>query len=306
MGHVTTHLRVAAVLVALVLAVAGCTTPRTQPNPPSGPGQAPAQGGAPLGTTLRIVAGSEHRSVLDQVVVPWCEQHRYDCQYTLMGSVDQARLLTAGGGEFEAYWFASSVFAQLGNTSGQLTDVQPMFLTPIVYAGWKSEMERLGFGPGADVTVQQVLDAVEGGQTKVWATNPTQSNSGATMYFAFLNHFAGNGPGQALTAEQLASAPVKDGISRFVRAMDRTPPSTGTMMRECLEAAPASARPCSPMRTWSSSPTTNSRPRAANPSRSPTRAAPWRSATRRWASSRGPTPTTTTAARSSPSCSPSC
>lgn len=238
MGHVTTHLRVAAVLVALVLAVAGCTTPRTQPNPPSGPGQAPAQGGAPLGTTLRIVAGSEHRSVLDQVVVPWCEQHRYDCQYTLMGSVDQARLLTAGGGEFEAYWFASSVFAQLGNTSGQLTDVQPMFLTPIVYAGWKSEMERLGFGPGADVTVQQVLDAVEGGQTKVWATNPTQSNSGATMYFAFLNHFAGNGPGQALTAEQLASAPVKDGISRFVRAMDRTPPSTGTMMRECLEAAP--------------------------------------------------------------------
>lgn len=238
MGDVTTHLRVAALLVALVLAVAGCTTPLTQPGPSSDPGQAPAQGGAPLGTTLRIVAGSEHRSVLDQVVIPWCQQHRYDCQYTLKGSVDQARILAGGGGDYEAYWFASSVFAQLGNTSGQLTDVQPMFLTPIVYAGWKSEMERLGFGPGADVTVQQVLDAVEGGQTKVWATNPTQSNSGATMYFAFLNHFAGNGPGQALTAEQLASAPVKDGISRFVQAMDRTPPSTGTMMRECLEAAP--------------------------------------------------------------------
>lgn len=30
-------------------------------------------------TTLRIVAGSEQRSILDQVVVPWCESKGYTC-----------------------------------------------------------------------------------------------------------------------------------------------------------------------------------------------------------------------------------
>jgi Ca-activated chloride channel family protein len=49
------------------------------------------------------------------------------------------------------------------------------------------------------VSVNEVLAAVESGKTKVWVTNPTQSNSGATVLFGFLNHFAGNGPGQPLT-----------------------------------------------------------------------------------------------------------
>ncbi|WP_235750634.1 vWA domain-containing protein [Nigerium massiliense] len=229
--------RLVALLVAVVLSVAGCTSDAPAPGSSSSPMEA-----AP-GRTLRIVAGSEHQSVLEEIVLPWCREKGYSCAYELKGSVDQSRILSAGGSDrYDAYWFASSVFAQLGNTDGRLTDVQPMFLTPIVYAGWASEMQRLGFGPASDVSVEQVLDAVEGGRTTVWATNPTQSNSGATMYFAFLNWFAGNGPGQALTMEQLASPQVADGISRFVRAMDRTPPSTGTMMNECLEAGPATCK----------------------------------------------------------------
>jgi Ca-activated chloride channel family protein len=107
-----------------------------------------------------------------------------------------------------------------------------MFSTPIVYAGWKSEMERLGF-VNREVTIEEVLQAVESKKTKVWVTNPTQSNSGATVLFGFLNHFAGNGPGVALTQAQLDSEPVQAGITRFSQAFDHTPPSTGTLMNEC-------------------------------------------------------------------------
>ncbi|NUT06776.1 MAG: VWA domain-containing protein [Hamadaea sp.] len=183
---------------------------------------------------LSIVAGSEQQKVLDTVVVPWCKGKGYDCRFTLKGSVDQARLLKAGDKDYDAYWFASSVFSQIGDAASTLQDVKPMFLTPIVYAGWRGEMQKLGFVGKPDVKIGDILSAVESGQTKVWATNPTQSNSGATALFAFMNHFAGNGTGQALTQAQLDSPAVEQGITRFIRAMDATPPSTGTMMNECL------------------------------------------------------------------------
>ena len=88
----------------------------------------------------------------------------YDCRFTLKGSVDQARLLTAGSADYDAYWFASTVFHQLGDKGGALQDVKPMFLTPIVYAGWRSEMQRLGFVGRADVPIGDILDRGRVGQ----------------------------------------------------------------------------------------------------------------------------------------------
>lgn len=185
--------------------------------------------------TLRIVAGSEQKAVLEQVVMPWCKDQHYQCEYTLMGSVDQARLLQSGSRSYDAYWFASSVFAQVGNTKGELTELQPMFLTPIVFAGRESTMKKLGFADNPNVGMADILSAIEAGKMKTWTTNPTQSNSGATTLFAFLNHVAGNDAGQPLTMEQLDSPKVDAAIKAFVRAMDRTPPSTGTMMEQCIE-----------------------------------------------------------------------
>lgn len=182
---------------------------------------------------LNIVAGSEQAKVLSNVVVPWCRQHGYTCNYKLLGSVDQARLLQAGGGPYDAFWFASSVFEQLGNQRNTLKDVQPMFITPIVFAGWKSEMQRLGL-VGRNVSIGDIVKLVDSRRTTVWATNPTQSNSGATALFAFLNYFAGNPPSTQLTLQQLNTPAVQNGIKQFTRSIAKTPPSTGTMMDDCL------------------------------------------------------------------------
>jgi Ca-activated chloride channel family protein len=95
-------------------------------------------------------------------------------------------------------------------------------------------MQKLGFAGRTDVAIGDILTAVESGKTKVWVTNPTQSNSGATVLFGFMNYFAGNGPGKALTQEQLDSPAVEQGVTRFIKAMDQTPPSTGTLMSSCL------------------------------------------------------------------------
>lgn len=220
--------RFTAIAVAMVLLVSGCTGG----DDPS-PGE---DGGYDAGPqALSIIAGTEQESVLNTIVKPWCTSKGYRCDITLKGSVDQARLLAGGNADYDAYWFASSVFSQIGDPNGKLQDVKSMFLTPVVFAGWQSEMRKLGFAGRTDVSIGDILKAVESGRTTVWATNPTQSNSGATVLFGFMNYLAGNGPGKALTQQQLDSAPVEDGITRFIEAMDRTPPSTGTLMNQCVE-----------------------------------------------------------------------
>lgn len=184
---------------------------------------------------LNIVAGSEHAAVFRQVVQPWCREQKLSCTMTELGSVDQARLLDAGEAPYDGFWFASSVFQQLGDTGHRLQQAQPMFSTPLVFAGPRSELEALGF-TGRDVGIEEILAAAEAKKTTVWMTNPTQSNSGATVLLAFLNYFAGNGPGVPLTRAQLDSEQVRTGITRFTRAFARTPPSTGLLMDECLAA----------------------------------------------------------------------
>ncbi|MGQ4599431.1 VWA domain-containing protein [Nocardia sp. R6R-6] len=210
-------------------------------------GSGPVREYAPDASVLNIVAGSEHAAVFQQVVQPWCREQKLTCTMTELGSVDQARLLDAGDPPYDAFWFASSVFQQLGDTGHRLQQAQPMFSTPLVFAGTRGELDALGF-TGRDVGIEEILAAAEAKKTTVWTTNPTQSNSGATVLLGFLNYFAGNGPGVPLTRSQLDSEQVRTGITRFTRAFARTPPSTGLLMAECL----ASPQQCKTLFTYES------------------------------------------------------
>jgi Ca-activated chloride channel homolog len=186
---------------------------------------------------LNIVMGTEQHLVFEQIVRPWCEKNGLTCDAQELGSVDQANKLSddcTNLPPYDIFWFASTVFEQIGNERcNKLVDSKPMFSSPIVFAGWRHVMDGLGFTPGSNTSIQQILDAVESGKSKVWITNPTQSNSGATVFFGFLNYFAGNPPGKALTQEQLDSEQVRNGITRFMSKFDHTPPSTKTLMDDC-------------------------------------------------------------------------
>jgi Ca-activated chloride channel homolog len=227
--------KVCAVAAALVLlAAAGCSGGSGSPGKTA---SAPTVYD-PNPAVLNIVMGSEQHLVFQQIVQPWCAKNGIACSAVELGSVDQANLLSEDCSAlppYDVFWFASTVFEQIGNEKcNNLVDSKPMFTSPIVFAGWKHVMDGLGFTPDSDTSIQQILDAIENGPTKVWITNPTQSNSGATVFFGFLNYFAGNPPGKALTQEQLDSEPVRSGITRFINKFSHTPPSTKTMMDECI------------------------------------------------------------------------
>jgi Ca-activated chloride channel family protein len=219
----------AAVLAFVALAAVGCSGGKVNAPPDQ-------YNGDPK--VLNVVMGSEQHLVFDQIVRPWCEKNGLTCNAKELGSVDQANLLSEDCDKlplYDVFWFASTVFQQIGNERcNKLQDSAPMFSSPVVFAGWRHVMDGLGFTPGSNTSIPQILDAVESGKAKVWITNPTQSNSGATVFFGFLNYFAGNPPGKALTQEQLDSEQVRNGMTRFMSKFNHTPPSTKTMMDECI------------------------------------------------------------------------
>jgi Ca-activated chloride channel family protein len=246
---------IAAALAFVALAAAGC----------SGGGGKPSQDAYNEDPkVLSIVMGSEQHLVFDQIVRPWCEKNGLTCNAKELGSVDQANKLSEDCTNlppYDVFWFASTVFEQIGNERcSKLVDSKPMFSSPVVFAGWKHVMDGLGFTPGSNTSIQQILDAVEAGKAKVWITNPTQSNSGATVFFGFLNYFAGNPPGKALTQEQLDSEPVRSGITRFMSKFEHTPPSTKTMMDDCI----ASPDRCDAVFTYEALVIESNRDRVAN------------------------------------------
>ena len=220
----------AAALAAMTLVAAGCS-PAADKKPDTYSADP---------RVLNIVMGSEQHLVFEQIVAPWCEKNKLVCNAKELGSVDQANLLSENCDRlppYDIFWFASTVFEQIGNQRcNTLVDSKPMFSSPIVFAGWRPVMDRLGFTPGSDTSIRQILDVVDAGKAKVWITNPTQSNSGATAFFGFLNYFAGNPPGKALTQDQLDSEPVRSGITRVMSKFDHTPPSTKMLMDECIAA----------------------------------------------------------------------
>jgi len=220
----------AAALAAMTLAAAGCTS--------AGDKKSDTYNGDPK--VLNIVMGSEQHLVFEQIVAPWCEKNKLVCNAKELGSVDQANLLSENCDQlppYDIFWFASTVFEQIGNQRcNTLVDSKPMFSSPIVFAGWQHVMDKLEFTPGSDTSIRQILDVVDAGKAKVWITNPTQSNSGATAFFSFLNYLAGNPPGKALTQDQLDSEPVRSGITRVMSKFDHTPSSTKLLMDECIAA----------------------------------------------------------------------
>src|SRR6476469_7626399 len=96
-------LRATAILFCALFIFSACSD--NTPTPAATPG--PINQNDP--GICSIIAGSEQQSILDQVVIPWCKQQNYNCQYTLKGSVDQAVLLQSGNVPYDAMWFASTV-----------------------------------------------------------------------------------------------------------------------------------------------------------------------------------------------------
>lgn len=201
-----------------VFILTGCDqsqSPQPQTSKPAAP---------PVTASLAIVSGSEN-STLEPLLQQFAKQQNIAVSIKYMGSVDIGMELAKGkASQFDAVWPASSLWLSLGDKQGVVKNAKSVMRSPVVFAVKKSVATKLGWDK-KDVTVMEILEAVEKDHLRFAMTSATQSNSGTSAFLAFLTAFAG-GP-EVLTSEHLSNAAATDKIKRFLRSVNRSAGSSG-------------------------------------------------------------------------------
>ncbi|MCA9884594.1 MAG: substrate-binding domain-containing protein [Anaerolineae bacterium] len=193
-----------------VLVITGCDTTST--------------GSITEDRTLHIVSGSENQT-LEPIIQTWASDNGYAVNMTYMGTVDIARMLQSGQVSYDAVWPANRLWIDYGDTHNLTKHVQSIMRSPVVFGVKRSIAERLGW-IGEDIYMDDIVTATESGEIRFMMTSATQSNSGASFYFAALTAFAEKS-GDVITSDDLESANVEADIKRILGTVDRSSGSSG-------------------------------------------------------------------------------
>jgi Ca-activated chloride channel family protein len=182
---------------------------------------------------LRIISGSENRD-LEFLLEDFCGKNNGSIRISYMGSLDIMHILQQGAGEYDAVWPANSMWISLGDRSFKVKRPVSVYQTPVVFGIKKSIAVELGFTE-AEVSVADILAAIQAKRLSFCMTSATQSNSGACAYISFLYAFLGNpdmiGPGD------LDDPALQQSVSELLKGINRSSGSSDWLKDLFLSSA---------------------------------------------------------------------
>ena len=220
----------AAVLMAFAaFALTACSFGTEEQEEASGSGDVSVLGSGDQ--TLRIVSGSENKE-LEPILEEYADEEDIRIEMSYKGSLDIMRLLEEEDISYDAVWPASSLWLTVGDTDHRVKHAESISITPVVFGIRKSLAEELGF-VGREVSVRDILSAIEAGKLKFCMTSATQSNSGASAYIGFLYALLGNP--EMITMEDLQSEELKTQVRELIYGVDRSSGSSDWLKDMFLE-----------------------------------------------------------------------
>ena len=220
----------AAVLMAFAaFALTACSFGTEEQEEASGSGDVSVLGSGDQ--TLRIVSGSENKE-LEPILEEYADEEDIRIEMSYKGSLDIMRLLEEENISYDAVWPASSLWLTVGDTDHRVKHAESISITPVVFGIRKSLAEELGF-VGREVSVRDILSAIEAGKLKFCMTSATQSNSGASAYIGFLYALLGNP--EMITMEDLQSEELKTQVRELLYGVDRSSGSSDWLKDMFLE-----------------------------------------------------------------------
>ena len=220
----------AAVLMAFAaFALTACSFGTEEQEEASGSGDVSVLGSGDQ--TLRIVSGSENKE-LEPILEEYADEEDIRIEMSYKGSLDIMRQLEEEDISYDAVWPASSLWLTVGDTDHRVKHAESISITPVVFGIRKSLAEELGF-VGREVSVRDILSAIEAGKLKFCMTSATQSNSGASAYIGFLYALLGNP--EMITMEDLQSEELKTQVQELLYGVDRSSGSSDWLKDMFLE-----------------------------------------------------------------------
>lgn len=175
------------------------------------------------GGTLRILSGSENEA-LEQILEECEKSTGVNIEMTYKGSVDIMQELKNGAPDYDAVWTASSLWLSLGDETHIVKHDESICTTPVIFGIKQSVAEELGF-TDREVSVKDILAAIESGKLTFCMTSATQSNSGASAYIGFLNALLGKN--SVLTNDDLSDPTLREQIKTLLSGVERSSGSSG-------------------------------------------------------------------------------
>ena len=183
------------------------------------------------GRVLKILSGSENQE-LEGIIEACAEETGVEIQMDYQGSVDIMRQLQEGAEGYDAVWPASSIWISLGDEQHLVKHNQSISLNPVVFGIRESLARKLGFTEG-EVSVEDLLRAIQEGKMSFCMTSATQSNSGASAYIGFL--YALLGKQEGMTAQDLQDPKLQEKIHAFLDGVERSSGSSDWLKELFLE-----------------------------------------------------------------------
>ena len=168
--------------------------------------------------TLRILSGSENQEV-EGILDDFARERGVNIEMDYQGSLDIMRALQGETIDYDAVWPASSLWLTAGDTQYRVKHAQSISITPVVFGIRQSLAEELGF-VGREVSVSDLLSAIQSGKLNFCMTSATQSNSGCSAYIGFLYALLGNP--DVITSENLQTPGLAEQITQLLSGVDRS------------------------------------------------------------------------------------
>ena len=220
----------AAVLMAFAaFALTACSFGTEEQEEASGSGDVSVLGSGDQ--TLRIVSGSENKE-LEPILEEYADEEDIRSEMSYKGSLDIMRLLEEEDISYDAVWPASSLWLTVGDIDHRIKHAESISITPVVFGIRRGLAEELGF-VGREVSVRDILSAIEAGKLKFCMTSATQPNSGASAYIGFL--YAPLGNPEMITMEDLQSEELKTQVRELLYGVDRSSGSSDWLKDMFLE-----------------------------------------------------------------------
>lgn len=197
-------------------------------------GEGSAEADTVLGSgrsVLRIISGSENAE-LEPVLEKFAQQEKIRIEMTYKGSLDIMRLLGEEEIPYDAVWPASSLWLSVGDEAHRVKHAESVSISPVVFGIRQSLAKELGF-VGREVSVRDLLAAIQSGKLRFCMTSATQSNSGASAYIGFLYALLGNP--EVITAQDLQSEELKTQMRELLSGVERSSGSSDWLKDMFLE-----------------------------------------------------------------------
>lgn len=148
---------------------------------------------------IKILSSYENE-YLETTLKEFAKKNKIKLSFTYMGDLDIIEELNSNSKNYDAVWISNSMWLYMLDKSNLISNSKSISISPIVFGIKKSKAKELDI-INKNISNNDILELIQNKKIKYVMSSVTQTNTGATAYFGFLNSLAGNP--EILTEEML-------------------------------------------------------------------------------------------------------